>query len=324
MDFATGFAAGLIFGKKKFGGGGEEEWTPPADWPDVPEPGDYEMCFLIYSTSASNNNQVYFMITEPGTANTGEGTIVVDWGDGTTETINGTDDEGHSRSSKIYHTYENDGIYVVKFVTDKNNCFLQYTTGSILLIAKLGKNIVVNDGSKNNTQQAFYGQRRLQYVQLNGDGDLPKSGAFSRCCALRKVDMKKPPTVIHTNTFYGTYTLSNFDFSEVVSVEEQGMQSSGFEKIYMPKCTSLGRLAIGSTPFLKEIDLPNCITVGNSAFEGDYRLAKANLPKCEEMGDTVFSACNVLTELIVSSECNFGKNCFTDCYVLYPKPDGTL
>ena len=45
MSFDAGFMLGLSMG----GGGGEpeEDWTPPADWPVVPEPGDYEMYFLI-------------------------------------------------------------------------------------------------------------------------------------------------------------------------------------------------------------------------------------------------------------------------------------
>lgn len=322
MDFATGFAAGLVFGKKKFGGGGEEEWKPPSDWPEVPEPGDYEMCLLAYANA--NYNRISFCVTEPGTANTGEGRIIVDWGDGTTETINGTDEEGHVRSVYTYHTYENEGFYVVKVLTDEKNCFFQLASSNYMLIAKLGKNIVLNDGIDYHTQSAFYGQKRLQYIKLNCEGDLPLKNAFYGCSALQKIDIRIPPKIIRYSTFSGAYSLRDFDFSEVISVEDYGFNSSGFDKIDMPKCTDVGEGAFSLNYALREINLPNCVTVGNSAFSSAHSLQKVSLPKCEEMGNSVFSGCNSLTEAIISDECRYGNSCFSDCWALIPKPDGTL
>lgn len=326
MDFATGFAAGLAFGKKKFGGGSDEEWKLPSDWPDVPEPGDYEMCFLVY-TNTNNGNSIYFTLSDPETAGTGEGRIIADWGDGTTETINGRTEEGYSRRSSIYHTYDKDGMYVVKIITDEKNCFFQAAknsfSGSFMLIAKIGKNIVLNNGSDSHTQTPFYYQYRLRYIKLNCE-ELPRSGAFKYCYALQKVEMRVPPTIIRADTFMNNYSLQDFDFSEVVSVENNAIVYSGFDKIYMPKCTSIGSSSIISNYALREINLPNCITVSRSAFSSDLTLQKISLPKCEEMGDNVFSGCYALAEVIISDECKFGQKCFSDCYALIPKPDGTL
>ena len=46
-DIAYGYATGYNDGLNSSGSKPEEDWAPPADWPDVPEPSDYEMCFLI-------------------------------------------------------------------------------------------------------------------------------------------------------------------------------------------------------------------------------------------------------------------------------------
>lgn len=44
-DFISGLVTGLTLGKKKWGDIFSEDWQPPADWPEVPEPGDYGINF---------------------------------------------------------------------------------------------------------------------------------------------------------------------------------------------------------------------------------------------------------------------------------------
>lgn len=311
MSFDAGFLLGL-----SMGGGGdepEEEWSPPADWPDVPEPGDYEICLLVVTTSAPQT--IFCTTTDPQTANTGVGSLVIDWGDGTVKEYS----NGEWSNTELYHSYAATGKYIIKITTTSTSCFLQAISFGTLLIAKLGKEIIINNGSKSDTQRAFYNQYSLQYIKLGGKGGLARSDMFNGDYALQKVDIAIPPTIIPPNTFTYTDSLRKFDFSEVITVETQGVYYSGFNEIYMPKCQSVNGIGICSNASLRKVNLPLCTIVAGMG--QNYQLKTVNLPLCTSLAS--LSSNRALTELIVATNCTFGTNCFSGCYNLIPHPDGT-
>lgn len=311
MSFDAGFLLGLSMGG---GGGGSDEWSPPADWPIVPEPDDYDVCLLV---AISKGGQIaYITLTDPQTANTGIGSLSVDWGDGTTKTYS----NGGWTSMDLYHSYEKANKYVIKITTTQTSCFFQSISCS-MLIAKLGKEIIVNNGSDSHTQRAFYNQSRLQYIKFSGKGGLTRSDMFRGDYGLQKVDIAIPPTVIPPNTFMCTTCLRKFDFSEVVAVETQGVYLSGFDELYMPKCISVDKSGIADNASLRKINLPVCNTV--NGMNNNHQLQEVNLPKCTSAGDYAFTGDYSLTNLTISSNCTFGTNCFSACYNLEPHPDGT-
>ena len=321
MSFAAGFAAGIAVAKKKFGGGGSGEWTPPADWPVVPDPGDYEIYFLIEALTA---NQVFsFVLADPLTANTGCGNLTIDWGDENVVSL--TDGEWDINS--LYHNYENVGKYIVKISATATSCFFQYINQayekSILLMAKLGYEIVINNGSDSHTQGGFRSQYRVQYVKLGGKGGLTRQGTFGQTYALHKVDITIPPTTIPPSTFSNAYSLKEFDFSEVTEISNDGFSNSGFTKLYMPKCTSVGMRGISSCAALHEVDLPLVTSIGDNGMSNNIFLKSVNAPLCMSIGKNGLYSGYSLKKIKVADGCTFGTGCFSGCYNLFPHPDGS-
>ena len=321
MSFDAGFMLGLSMG----GGGGEpeEDWTPPADWPVVPEPGDYEMYFLI--DIAAVPQAFSFMATEPTTANSGVGALSIDWGDGSTAEF--ADNEW--RTSNCTHEYNATGKFVVKVSASESSCFLQQIKSrdanhySVLLMAKLGDGIILNNGSDSHTQDAFRDHVYLQYIKFGGKGGLPRQNAFNGDYSLQKIDITIPPTIIPSGTFNNTYSLKKFDFSEVTEIYGYGIYYSGFEKIFMPKCKTVGICGITGNYLLKKVSLPFCTLVKESGLSNNHFLRNISLPNCTNIGVDGMNSDYTLKAIKVAEGCTFGKNCFANCYNLKPHPDGT-
>lgn len=316
MGFASGFAAGLAVGKKKCGGsGGGEDWQPPDWWLDVPEPNDYEIYLLVDILTVGvpyhKYEKILVNVCRPKDANTGNGALSVDWGDGTSETYAGTDWEEPIDWKEVWgsisHSYSDTGQYLIKITTTEQSCFLSYITEELsLLIAKLGDKIIVNNdeasGQNFYTQNAFRGKKRLHWVQFNGTGGLPNKNAFAVCHALRKVDIKIPPKIIPVASFQECRCLKKFDFSEAEIVERHAFQNSGFKKLEFPKCTSIG-----------DYGAVNC-----------YSLEEMYAPLCSSVGDEGVSQCYKLSKAQFAEDCVYGTDCFANCYSLYPRPDGSI
>ena len=322
MSFATGVAVGFAMGKKMFGGGDpEEDWTPPSDWPDIPEPNDYEMYFLIDVSAVPQT--FAFVTTEPTTANSGVGALSIDWGDGSTSEF--ADDEW--RTSDCAHEYNAAGKFAVKVSVSETSCFLQQISptyaNSILLAAKLGNEIILNDGSSSYTQAALRNQYYMQYVKFGGKGGLPRQNAFNGDYSLHKIDISTPPTIIPSGTFNGAYCLKKFDFSEVVEINNSGIYACGFEKLYLPKCQAVDISGIASNDSLKKIDLPLCSSIAKGGLNNNRFLSEISLPSCTSIGDNGMSGDYSLKKIVVAEGCTFGSNCFSGCYNLIPQPDGS-
>ena len=293
--------------------GGGDDWTPPEDWLPVPEPGDYEIYLLVDIVDVSSaSSTLAFVLTRPVDAGTGYDSLTIDWGDGTIQSWLGIENGGTSWSqSDTIHTYTAIGQYIVKIVASAGSCFLQRiipngNQASVVLIAKLGREIVVNNdsisGGTDHTQRAFYNQCRLHYVKLGGKGGLPRGLGFYNCTTLRKVEIAIPPTIIPDRTFLYCYNLKKFDFSEVTEIADRGLQYSYFPKLDLPKCTSIGTDGVMCCPITKEVTAPLCASVGNNGFIDDFGIEKA----------------------IFSENCIFGTDCFQSCFSLIPRPDGSI
>ena len=126
MSFDDGFMLGLSLGGGGGGSGGGDEWTFPEHWPEIPEP-------------APNQVVVYLEVDEPGYGFPvqfyshlsddyfGGGTI--DWGDGTTDTIN---DSSGSVHAIIAHQYTAAGQYIATITcnTDETGIYAAYLNNS--------------------------------------------------------------------------------------------------------------------------------------------------------------------------------------------------
>ena len=317
MDFGDALAIGYCMARNKKSGSSssDNDWKPPEDWLPVPEPNDYEIYFLIDVIKIYGNNRydyLSFILSRPSDFNTGYGTLTIDWGDGTVDSWTGyneeTGDYSNSWHTPLKHIYTQTGQYIVKVSATAQSCYLQsISTGSgyiRLLIAKCGNEITLNSdelaGNDYSTQNGFKGHQYIQYVKISGKGGLPRESGFKGCYSLQKVDITSPPTIIPNDTFYDCYNLKKFDFSEVTEINKYGLECSYFTKLGLPKCTTISEYGLNLSR-VEEINAPICSSIDNYAFRDNYCLKKA----------------------VFAEDCVFGTDCFQNCYVLCPHPDGS-
>lgn len=301
-DFDDGFAVGFMFGKSKnkIINSKDDDWKPPDWWIPVPEPSDYDVYFLVQVNNPPK--QIQFELARPDDANTGYGNHSIDWGDGIVTNY----EEVNHWNSYHYHTYNAIGQYLIKISADSNSCFLQSISTNILLIAKFGAEIVLNNdeisGKDYHTQISFRSTRGLHWVVIKNRYGLPRKQAFENCDQLRRVDIAVPPSVIPYGTFLKCKQLKKFDFSTVTTIESMAFYESGFEKV----------------------NVPFCISVGDNAFNECHGLTSVNMPLCTSAGDSAFSQCYQLRETVFAEDCTFGNYCFEDCYCLYSSSDRAI
>lgn len=293
-------------------GGGDEDWQPPDDWLVVPEPEPWEACFLV-DMQNTLTHQFYFGDPDYN-GNRGYGHITVDWGDGTVDSFDGQEHDengnyigGTSWSDKLIHTYSANGQYIIKVTTTEHNCLLVTADDnnmrkSTLLIAKLGEKIQLEDYNGLKLFGPFNGCVRLHWVSVKSGTNIPYA-CFQNCYALRKIDLKSPIAVIPDYCFFRTYSLKFPDFSQV---------------------TSVGYNAFSSAYALKKISLPKCTKIGDYAFTDILTLAEIYAPLCKNVGEYAFNNASSLEKAVFAEDCVFGTNCFSNCYNLYPRPDGSI
>lgn len=307
MGFATGFAAGLAVGKKKWSGAPSPDWQPPESWIEVPEPGPWEVYCLV---DICLKLEFGLEFRNPVRTQSVIGNITVDWGDGNIESYEG--DNMYS-PKEIKHLYEAEGQYLIKTTVDGQSCLFSITSdygtrpeiAKALLIAKLGENICLDyHGGNYRHGNNFNDHKKLRMVKINGNTPLTHN-CFYYCTSLNKIEMKYPPVLIPRNCFSGNYCLS-----------ENGIDLS--------KVTEIGEYAFDYCYSLKKLNLPNCTNIKESAFLSCYPLQSVYAPLCTNLGDSCFYFCSSLSEISVKENCTFGNQCFYGCYNLYPRPDGLI
>lgn len=273
--------------------------SPPMNGTPFRNRGAYEMYFLIALKNA-DYLKYKIQICRPSDLNTGNGQLTVDWGDGTVESW----DSGWSYPE---HTYSSIGMYLIKITSTAESCFLQNigyynygisTTKQLLLMAKLGAEILLTNERTSATQNGFNNQTALKYVSLGGKEGLP-AYCFAGCWALQAVKITNPMTEVKTAVFSNCYSLKSVDLSQTAVI---------------------GDYAFSYCRKLDKINAPICTSVGNSAFSSSG-IRSAKLPKCTTVGNYGFTSCYGLdapSSIEVAEGCTFGSNCFNDTYI-YPE-----
>lgn len=291
-DIAVGYAIGYNDGLGQ-GGGEIEEWSPPKEWPEIPEPSAYEIYLLISADDFTNSsNQARFALVDPVDCAIGNGPVTVDWGDGNIETW--ADGEW---TSDFLHTYETYGLYVIKIIATKTSSLFGVRSSYRRinwLIAKLGSEIVVTNGNSDD-YRGFYQQYKLQYIKMSGKNGLSPY-CFYECYALRKIDIDYLPAAIPQYAFAYCNCLKKFDFSDVKTIGMNAIMNTGITSVNMPECTQIGDSGLRQNPNLVSINAPKCIAVGNYGLNNNYALQTYKF----------------------ADGCIFGTNAFAGCYSLYP------
>ncbi len=348
--FVNGYATGFNDGLKA--GGGEPTPKPETDeefekFKSLTEPEENQTVFLVCADT--DHNQIK-LNARCDTSINGTANLIVQWGDGTTETINISDNP--QKTVEFSHDYSKSGDYTVIITSDNVSfcsCWIlvEATNWVYWKMAKYGENIHVE-----NYSGGFQGlpySNNLQYVKIPNNTDFSRGQFFAYCYALRRIIYDgENLTSIPDRTFAACYCLEfdNWDFSEVTSVGtyafyncikltsinlsactsigDYAFQNTGLETITLNLCESIGKYAFYNCNKLETVIIPICQTISINMFQYCTTLKEINSPMCAEVGNYAFANCYNLRSATFADSCTFGTYVFNGCYSLFPKPDGTF
>ena len=190
------------------------------------------------------------------------GTVEVDWGDGSpTQTMTNT----NANHTKLYHKYATGGKYVIKFkpisgyVTISGND--SGTAGSRLL-SKVSS--TTNDTSNMVYAESIYKIELGENVQITSCG----------CKNLHNLEsINLPDSSTIGNPTWGFYGCSNLKFvsfpSGMTNLKQNIFQSAGIRRMSLPKsCTFMLGYGVYQTPDLSVLRIPSQFTgFGSRAFQ---------------------------------------------------------
>ena len=284
-----------------------------------------------------------------------QGSVYINWGDGTNETITGT-----STTTVIYtpHSYSNAGDYVICITVN---------SGSEVHIRGGSRSNLIAKNNDNNSNENYAYRNSITKMEIGQNVYLGQY-AFAYCYNLRSITI--PATLQFTNDYYASFfsncysltglviprvtTLNMFICSmcynlkyisispTVTSIYGSIVQGSGVRILTMPDITYLGsgftsaysltrcsfssmpaslaNIAINNAYSLKEFDL----TVGSitqlpgSFFYNDNSLTKVLLPDTlTSIAANVFYNCYCLTQITIPENvASIGTQAFANCYGL--------
>ena len=264
------------------------------------------------------------------------GTVIVDWGDGTTpDTLTGT-----STSVIQYtptHNYTSPGNYVISLTVDgtcgflggstSNDycCLLKYSTTAdkrnICYHNAITK-IEFGDGVTSIGQMAFSHCFSLTNITIPDSVTSIGGSAFSNCYSLANIIIPDSVTSIVMYAFSNCYSLKSIIIPDgVTSIRESAFRNChSLTNITIPDgVTNIGQTAFSSCYSLTNITIPGSVTsIETSAFSNCYSLTSLTIPDgMTSVGRNAFSGCYSLTNITIpNSVTSIRQNTFHYCYSL--------
>ena len=241
------------------------------------------------------------------------GTVIVDWGDGTTpDTLTGT-----SISTIQYtptHNYTSPGNYVISLTvngtcgflggsnTNDRFSLLKYSTTADtrnIYYQNAITKIEFGDSVTRIGDYAFSGCYSLTNITISDSVTSIGYTAFSGCCSLTSITIPGSVTSIRENMFDSCYSLTNITISDSV--------------------TSIGSNVFHNCYSLTSITIPDSVTsIGSNVFYNCYSITSITIPdSVTSIGDYAFYNCYSLTSLAIpTSVTSIGGSAFYNCYSL--------
>ena len=215
------------------------------------------------------------------------GTVTVDWGDGTTpDTLTGTDVTTVKWTPN--HAYAAPGEYVIKLTVDG-------TMGFYGEFSLTSASAILRYSSSDDNRNYVY-RSSVQKIEIgNGITSIGYS-AFYSCYSLASITIPNGITSIGNSAFYSCYSLASITIPNGVTniVDSAFGNCRSLASITIPNgITSIGDSAFDNCYSLASITMPNGITsVGDSAFNNCYSLASITMPNgITSVGDSAFKNC---------------------------------
>ena len=234
------------------------------------------------------------------------GTVDIDWGDGTVhDTLTGSD-----TSTAVYtsaHSYAAPGDYVIQLTV----------TGSM----GFGSNGPLIYASKSDNRDYVY-KNAIQKVELGSGVTSIGNYAFNECYSLSSITIPDSVTSIGAGAFGSCGSLSSITIPNGVTSIGAGAFGSCYSlsSITIPDgVTSIGAGAFSACGSLSSITIPNGVTsIGEAAFGSCYSLSSITIPDgVTSIGEVAFSACYSLSSITIpDGVTSIGNYAFNECYSL--------
>ena len=218
------------------------------------------------------------------------GTVTVDWGDGTTpDTLTGTDTSTVQWTPN--HAYAAPGEYVIKLTVDG-------TMGLNSDSEDESYSSILRYSSGSDTRNSVY-QNSVQKIELGNGITGIGNQAFRNCRSLASITIPSGVTSIEISAFYYCCPLASITIPDGV--------------------TSIGDSAFSECSSLASITIPNGVTsIGGSAFYNCRSLASITIPDgVTSIGRQTFYYCYSLESITIpDGVTDIGNYAFDDCVSL--------
>ena len=293
---ALAFPAGFVSAIEAIEAGGGGEVTPP-------------------TTPTDGKTRVYIHLehgrTSPMLGVCPNGTVTVDWGDGTEpDTLTGTSTTAVKWTPT--HEYTAPGDYVIALTVE----------GTMGFYGNYGENQysgILRYASGADTRNRAY-QNAVQKVDI-GEGVTSISGsAFQSCYSLASVTIPESVAFIGNGALADCSSLASITIPEsVTSIGSYAFNSCpSLASITIPeRVASIGNYAFNNCPSLASVTIPEGVTsIGNSAFYYCYSLASITIPESvTSIGNSAFNYCYSLASITIpEGVTSIGEYAFQNCY----------
>ena len=196
------------------------------------------------------------------------GTVTVDWGDGTTpDTLTGTSTTTVKWTPN--HAYTAPGEYVIKLTVDRTMGFYGTSTSNQY-------SAILRYSSSNDNRNYAY-QNSVQKIEIGNGVTSIGSNAFYNCYSLASITIPDSVKSIVSNAFRSCYSLTSITIPDSVkSIGQYAFTSCySLSSITIPNSvTSIGQSTFGSCSSLVSITIPDSITsIASRAFYNCYSVA---------------------------------------------------
>ena len=239
------------------------------------------------------------------------GTVTVDWGDGTRpDTLTGTSTSTVKWTST--HEYSAAGDYVIKLTVSGSVVFagssssnqysnlLRYSSGADTrnqVYQSAIQKVEIGDSVTSIDRSAFYNCYSLSSITIPGSVTSISFSAFKSCYSLSSITIPGSVTSISGSAFYSCYSLSSITIPGSVT----SISGSAFYGCYS----------------LSSITIPGSVTsISGSAFGGCYSLSSITIPgSVTSIGSSAFGSCYSLSSITIpGSVTSISGSAFSNCY----------
>ena len=237
------------------------------------------------------------------------GTVTVDWGDGTTpDTLTGTSTTTVKWTPN--HAYAAPGEYVIKLTVD----------GAMGFYGRASSNSGILQYSSGNDNRNHVYQNSVQKIEVGNGVTSISAYAFKACSSLASITIPNDVTSIKSSAFQDCSSLASITIPNgVTSIESYTViDCSPLSSITIPNgVTVIKSSAVRGCSSLSSITIPNGVTsINYSAFTFCSSLSSITIPNgVTSIEGSTFAYCSSLASItILNGVTSIESNAFQNCY----------